>query len=70
MRCVVDESPPLIIEAIVVRYYAVYPNGRRYEVDQQTALNNVKRWADEDDVQVVTKVERVPMCVIGTVERG
>lgn len=59
-----------VIEARIVKYFAVYPGGRRCEVTQQQALDHADKWKNEDDVRVITRVECVPMCVIGTVVRG
>lgn len=55
---------------MLVRYYAVYPDGRRCRVSMQDALDFADKWKNEDDVRVITKLERVPHPVVGTLEQG
>lgn len=64
------EAAPLCVDSLQVRYFAVYPGGRRCEVTMQSALDNAFKWLNEEDVRVITKLERVPCPVVGTLEQG
>ncbi len=65
-----NESQPSAVEGLLVRYYAVYPNGRRCRVSMQDAVSFADKWKNEFDVRVITRLERTPYPVIGTLEQG
>lgn len=47
-----------------VRYFAVYPGGRRVSVTLESALLHGDRWAREEGVELLTVVthEDAPVC--------